>query len=156
MPSQVRLPIAVATVLLCACTRRPAPTLVWEGTSGPRVESASAVAGRLTDAAPGVRRGGWGDAEDATMQLLETDRPEDPHVHERHDLTVVLLEGRGTVIVEGRRHPMRAGDVVHVGRGAVHALQPEGKVIGLAIFTPRLERADYRPRPMPEAEKNRE
>ena len=149
----MRLTLAIVLVGVAACAARPEPTLVWEGSGAARVESLSRAVDGLPPATGGVRRGPWGDSENATMQLLETVEAEQPHVHALHDLTVVLLAGRGTVVVEGRRHELRAGDVLHIGRGRVHALEPAGRVIGVAIFTPRLEAPDYVPESMPKHKK---
>jgi quercetin dioxygenase-like cupin family protein len=79
-------------------------------------------------------------------QLLATVGPEKPHSHDRHDLTVVLLRGTGVLVVDGHRHVVRAGDVMHVGRGRTHHFHPRGDqpALGLAMFTPRLEAPDYR------------
>ena len=148
--------LVLATLLACvaaACAPRLEPALMWEGSERERVETVSRAVDGLGPATAGVRRGSWGDAENASMQLLETARAEEPHVHAFHDLTVVLLAGRGTAVVEGRRHAVRAGDVLHIARGRVHALEPSGTVVGLAIFTPRLEGPDYMPKSMAESQK---
>lgn len=103
---------------------------------------------------PGVQRGAWGDSTDASFQLMASDRAEEPHVHRTHDLTVVLLRGGGTLVVEGRSYEMGAGDVMHVVRGRNHHFHPDGRgpAVALAIFTPRLGSPDYEPAPdMPNA-----
>ena len=56
-----------------------------------------------------------------------------------------MLRGRGTLTVEDRRYDLGAGDVAEVGRGKVHAFAPSGRVTALAVFTPRLDGADYVP-----------
>ena len=128
------------------CATPAAPRLIWEGTGAPRTATASEWASALAVRQPGVRAGSWGSSPDATFQLLEARVPERPHVHDSHDLTVVLLRGRGVVRVDGREHPMTAGDVVHIGRGRVHAFVPTGTepTLGLAIFSPATDKSDYR------------
>ena len=122
------------------------PRLIWEGAGPPRDMGTSEWASTLTTRQPGVRSGPWGTSPDATFQLLEAQTPERPHVHATHDLTVVLLRGRGVLRVEGRDHRMTAGDVVHIGRGRVHAFapSPDEPTLGLAIFSPALTNSDYR------------
>lgn len=44
-----------------------------------------------------------------------------PHVHERDDETVVLVEGELTALIEGETTQMAPGDVVFVKRGVTHA-----------------------------------
>ncbi|HWQ58967.1 MAG TPA: AraC family transcriptional regulator [Clostridia bacterium] len=57
------------------------------------------------------------------FRLFHLRDPEGPkvgyHYHEFHKL-VFLLSGAGTYVVEGRRYVLRPGDIVLVGRGAVH------------------------------------
>ncbi|MGG5820724.1 cupin domain-containing protein [Falsiroseomonas sp. HW251] len=43
-----------------------------------------------------------------------------PHYHESVDEAVYGLSGTMTTTVDGTRHEVRAGDVVHIPRGAVH------------------------------------
>jgi len=128
------------------CRTALPPRLIWEGAGAPRAATASEWASTLAVRQPGVRAGAWGSSPDATFQLLEARAPERPHVHDTHDLTVVLLRGRGVLRVEGREHPMAAGDVVHIGRGRVHAFVPSGSepTLGLAIFSPATAKSDYR------------
>jgi mannose-6-phosphate isomerase-like protein (cupin superfamily) len=128
------------------CGTPATPRLIWEGAGTPRAATASEWASTLAVRQPGVRAGAWGASPDATFQLLEARVPERPHVHDAHDLTVVLLRGRGVLHVEGREHPLAAGDVVHIGRGRVHAFVPTGSepTLGLAIFSPAAEKTDYR------------
>ena len=144
---------ALAAVVLAAfgvgCGTPRGPRLIWEGAGGaPRAADASEWASTLATRQPGVRVGVWGASPDATYQLLETRTPERPHVHETHDLTVVLLRRRGVLHVDGREHPMAAGDVAHIGRGRVHAFVPSGSepTLGLAIFSPAMVQPDYRDR----------
>jgi mannose-6-phosphate isomerase-like protein (cupin superfamily) len=139
---------AAATLLVIAigCGKAEGPRLIWEGTGAPRDARAPEWAQALATRQSGVRVGAWGSSPDATFQLVEARTPEKPHVHESHDLTVVLLRGRGILHVEGREHPMAAGDVVHIGRGRVHAFVTSGPepTLGLAIFSPVLTAPDYR------------
>jgi mannose-6-phosphate isomerase-like protein (cupin superfamily) len=142
------LGVAALALAAAGCGAR-APLLVWEGTGPPGARSADAAAAELATVAPGVAAGAWGASADATFQLLRAGVAEEPHVHDHHDLTVVLLRGRGAVIVAGRRYDLQAGDVLHVGRGRVHHFHPAGgeAALALAIYTPRLEGPDRRPAP---------
>jgi mannose-6-phosphate isomerase-like protein (cupin superfamily) len=135
----------VGSLPLAACTRARAPQLVWEGAGAAHARDADALAASLARGAGDLRTGTWGESPDATYQLLETSTAERPHVHDHHDLTVVILRGRGTLVVAGRDRPVEAGDVLHVARGRVHHFHPSGTVLALAIFTPRLEKPDNRP-----------
>jgi mannose-6-phosphate isomerase-like protein (cupin superfamily) len=128
-----------------ACAAPRVPQLVWEGAGAPRVAGSAEWAGTLAERQPGVRVGVWGASPDASFQLIEAHAPERPHVHESHDLTVVLLQGQGVLRTEERERSMAAGDVAHVGRGRVHWFEPTGRepALALAIFTPALSGPDY-------------
>jgi mannose-6-phosphate isomerase-like protein (cupin superfamily) len=134
----------VPLALAAAACGRP-PSLVWEGAGTARQASIADLTAGLPAAGAGIRRGPWGDATDESLLLMDSAAAEEPHVHQRHDVTVMLLRGRGTLVVEGRRHDMRAGDVAHVARGKVHAFAPSGRATALAIFSPRLEAPDSVP-----------
>ena len=140
--------LAAACGPVKAAWRRSAPgepQLIWEEQGNWRAESVSVAAQGLPAVAPGVRRGVWGETPDGTYQLLDASVAEAPHVHAEHDLTIVLLRGRGALIIGTRRHALAAGDVVHVGRGLVHHFHPvpDTSVLGLAIYQPQLKKPDY-------------
>jgi mannose-6-phosphate isomerase-like protein (cupin superfamily) len=137
--------LLAVTGVLAGCRPTAGPTLVWEGAGAPLAQTATGAATRLPPVAPGTWRGAWGDSSDATFQLLASDRSEEPHVHRAHDLTVVLLRGGGTLIVEDRAYELRAGDVLHVMRGRMHHFHPDRgtSTVALAIFTPILRSKDY-------------
>jgi len=135
--------LTVLTLGALGCGRPP--SLVWEGGGPARQVGLPLATAGLAAATPGTRRGPWGEASDETLLLMESDQAEEPHVHARHDLTVVLLRGRGTLVVEGRRYDLRGGDIAHIARGKVHAFAPAGHATALAIFTPRLEGPDSVP-----------
>jgi mannose-6-phosphate isomerase-like protein (cupin superfamily) len=132
---------------LAGCRPRADPTLIWEGVGAPVAKATTTSIARLPTAAPGVRRGIWGDAAAATFELLASDRSEEPHVHRDHDLTVVLLRGAGNLVVEDRTYELHAGDVVHVIRGRNHHFHPDVRTpaAALAIFTPILQGRDFEP-----------
>ena len=141
----MRLAIIVIAIVVGGCAGH-SPTLVWEGGGAPRATRVETAVSTLRSVAPGVRSGVWGDSPDATFQLLDAQVAESPHVHERHDLTVVLIAGEGRLVVEDREYVLREGDVVHVERGRVHHFHPKKSVLGLVIFSPRLEGIDYQAR----------
>jgi mannose-6-phosphate isomerase-like protein (cupin superfamily) len=137
------------TIGLLGCRSRSAPVLIWEGGAGTRTVEVSAIASLLAPRGPGIRSAPWGDSRDATFQLLELTAAESPHVHERHDLTIVVLRGSGVLYAGGRRYEVAAGDVVHIARGVPHHFHPamSQPTVGLGIFVPRLDGNDSRPAP---------
>jgi quercetin dioxygenase-like cupin family protein len=137
---------AVLIAMASSCGRVPAtPILVWEGAGPARAGSAAEWATALATRQPGVRMGTWGTSPDATFQLVESRAAEHPHIHQSHDLTVVLLRGQGVLRVDDREHRMRAGDVAHIGRGHTHWFRPTGRDAALSavVFSPVLTAPDY-------------
>ena len=140
------LAIAVFGVGAVGCAARPSPSLLWADASGVRRLGTAEIAARVHPTAPGVRTASWGESVDATFQLLELTTPEPPHVHDSHDLTILLLRGAGTLYVADRAYPMASGDVAHIARGVEHHFHPSGSqpCVGIGIFSPVLSAPDRR------------
>lgn len=67
-------------------------------------------------------------------QLLVQVRDREPlHYHADSDLTVFLLRGRGEIQIDGARHQVEAGDVIHIPRRALHAYINRGPEPGVAF-----------------------
>lgn len=47
------------------------------------------------------------------------------HRHPHSEEVVYVVAGRGHVWIDGTRHPVSAGDVVHIPTGAAHATVPD-------------------------------
>lgn len=75
--------------------------------------------------------------------LVQIRDREPPHIHADSDITVWLLRGNGVLHVAGKEHPVKAGDVLHIPRGAIHAYINKGPAIGVAIVS-------YSPAPGPD------
>ncbi|MBI5611810.1 MAG: cupin domain-containing protein [Gammaproteobacteria bacterium] len=76
---------------------------------------------------------------DHSAQFLVQIRGREPlHYHADSDITVFLLRGRGRIRIGERERPARAGDVIHIARGAAHAYINEGPEIGVAfvVYSP--------------------
>ena len=68
---------------------------------------------------------------------------EQPHYHKEHDLTFVVLEGKGTLQLDGKTYRLSAGDVGFIPRGKVHYYTNESVVsVLLATFSPRYDGKD--------------
>lgn len=79
-----------------------------------------------------------------SAQFLVQIRDREPlHYHADSDIGVFILRGRGRIQIADRTRPARAGDVIHVPRGVVHAYINEGAEIGVALVV-------YSPPPGPD------
>ncbi len=88
-----------------------------------------------------------------TIKLNETDlmsqflvfirTSETAHYHAGHDLTFVLLEGRGSLYLDGKVYRLSAGDIAFIPRGKVHYYRNESVVsVLLATFSPKYDGKD--------------
>lgn len=64
------------------------------------------------------------------------------HVHERHEETVYVVAGRGRMRMGEEWFEIGPGTLVHVPRGTPHAVEPEGVLTGLSLFTPAFDGID--------------
>lgn len=79
-----------------------------------------------------------------SAQFLVQIRDREPlHYHADSDITVFILRGSGRIRIAEAARPARAGDVIHIPRGAVHAYINEGPEIGVAFVV-------YSPAPGPD------
>jgi quercetin dioxygenase-like cupin family protein len=65
------------------------------------------------------------------------------HYHADSDISVFILRGSGRIQIADRTHPVRAGDIIHIPRGVVHAYINEGPEVGVALVV-------YSPPPGPD------
>jgi mannose-6-phosphate isomerase-like protein (cupin superfamily) len=76
--------------------------------------------------------------------LLVQVRDREPlHLHADSDITVYLLRGHGKIRLGDRQLPVRAGDVMHIPRGTIHAFINEDREPAAALVV-------YSPAPGPE------
>ena len=50
------------------------------------------------------------------------------HVHDHHEEVIIVLEGDGTVTLDGEAHPMRAGTILYLAPGSRHQFINQGKI----------------------------
>lgn len=87
--------------------------------------------------------------ENASVHLVQIRDREEPHVHTRYDLTVVLVDGKGTLFVHDVALAMSVGDIAFVPKGTPHFFVNEGSepAAALVSFAPAFEGADQQPVP---------
>jgi mannose-6-phosphate isomerase-like protein (cupin superfamily) len=85
--------------------------------------------------------------EAASYHLVQIVDREMPHVHQTHDLSVVVIQGRGRLHLATRVVPMRQGDLAIVPRGVPHWFERLGADVAVAFvtFAPPLDRPDAVP-----------
>jgi quercetin dioxygenase-like cupin family protein len=81
---------------------------------------------------------------DVSHFLVQIRNREQPHIHQTHDATIVMLRGRGRLVVKDQIMIAREGDVLFIPRGTPHYYVNDGPAptVVLAIFTPAYDGKD--------------
>jgi len=85
--------------------------------------------------------------ENSSLFLVRIGDREEPHIHARYDLLVLIVDGHGTLWVNGAARSMKLGDVAFIARGTPHYFVNEGgsPASALATFSPRFAGPDSQP-----------
>ena len=85
--------------------------------------------------------------EQSSVSLVQIRDREQPHLHTRYDLTVMLIEGHGVLWLDNVPQPMRAGDISFVPKGTPHFFINEGDnpAVTLVSFAPPFSGPDQQP-----------
>ncbi len=112
-----------------------------------RRESVAALIDGLPMTGENIVRRLVAEGEESTIFLVRIGDREEPHRHTRYDITVVLVEGSGSLWLDGRELPMARGDVGHVPRGVPHYFVNSGSVPASAVvvFSPKFIGPDNEP-----------
>ena len=52
--------------------------------------------------------------ESVSHHIVQVRDREAPHIHKTHDGTVIIMKGRGYLVIENRRMDLSVGDVIHI------------------------------------------
>ncbi|MBI5783432.1 MAG: cupin domain-containing protein [Gammaproteobacteria bacterium] len=76
--------------------------------------------------------------ERSSNVLVQVRDREPLHRHIDSDITVFILRGEGDIQLGGETRPVRAGDVIHIERGAIHAYINRGAepAAALVVYSP--------------------
>ncbi|OGH62862.1 MAG: hypothetical protein A3G34_16665 [Candidatus Lindowbacteria bacterium RIFCSPLOWO2_12_FULL_62_27] len=90
-----------------------------------------------------------GTGETSSVHVVQVRDSEAPHVHANHDLRVVVLRGRGTLVIGHRKIRAGVGSVFEIERGTRHYFVNAGPrpAAALATFTPPYDGSDMAPAP---------
>lgn len=85
----------------------------------------------------------------ASIHIVQIRGAETPHVHAEHDLRVVVVRGRGTMVIRGKRISAGVGSVFEIRRGVPHFFVSGGSTpaAALATFSPPYDGKDMVPAP---------
>jgi mannose-6-phosphate isomerase-like protein (cupin superfamily) len=86
-----------------------------------------------------------------SYHLVQIQGSETPHRHVKHDLTILVLRGRGTLTLGDERFALAAGDAAVIPRGVPHWFANTGgsaAAVALVVYTPPLDAPDVVPVPV--------
>ena len=141
-----RLGLGLISSLLLACA--PAPRIFFQyGTEFGKAELAKVLAENPLGASENIKLTNLGYGQTVSYHIVQIRDRETPHMHKAHDGTVVMMKGRGYLIMEDQRIDLSAGDVVYIPRGVVHyyvnsASEP---TIAFVTFSPPFDGKDTIP-----------
>lgn len=112
-----------------------------------RRESLAALIDGLPMGSEKIVRRPVAEGEESSVFLVRIGDREEPHRHTRYDITVVLVEGGGSLWLDGRELTMARGDVAHVPRGVPHYFVNSGTAPASAVvvFSPKFTGPDNEP-----------
>jgi len=132
--------------LIFACA--PAPRIFLQyGTEFKQAEVDKVLAENPLGASENIKITTLGQGQGVSHHLVQVRDREKPHIHKIHDGTVVMVKGRGYLMLEIRRIDLSVGDIVYIPRGAVHyfvntASEPS---VAFVVFSPPFDGKDTMP-----------
>ena len=86
-------------------------------------------------------------SENSSVALVQVRDREQPHVHTRYDLTVVVASGTGTLWLNGTALPMQKGDAAFIPKGTPHYFvnAGSGPAAAIVVFSPAFSGPDQQP-----------
>jgi mannose-6-phosphate isomerase-like protein (cupin superfamily) len=82
--------------------------------------------------------------QDASATLVRAMGQLKPHYHEGREEIVYVIRGGGTMILGGRKRPVKAGDVIYIPRGTVHGFTNGAKsdTVVFSVMAPPFDGKD--------------
>jgi mannose-6-phosphate isomerase-like protein (cupin superfamily) len=85
--------------------------------------------------------------ENLAFTLVSIGKAEEPHIHQKSDLIVILLEGEGEMNIDGEKKYVEKGDIIFIPKNKTHFFVNKGinPALALVISSPPLQKEDYLP-----------
>jgi mannose-6-phosphate isomerase-like protein (cupin superfamily) len=92
-----------------------------------------------------------GQGQGSSHHLVQIRGQESPHLHKMRDATVMMIRGRGYLVLGGKRVTLAAGDIAHIPRGVAHYyvntdIEP---TVVFVVFAPPFDEKDTIPAKLP-------
>lgn len=84
--------------------------------------------------------------DDGSHFIIQIRDREKPHIHEAHDLTVVVKDGKGILHLGKDKLPMKCGNIAFIPRGVLHYFVNTGNkpAVAYVIFNPIYDGKDIK------------
>jgi mannose-6-phosphate isomerase-like protein (cupin superfamily) len=138
----------LAGLLLFSFACAPAPRIFLQyGTEFKQAEIEKVLAENPLGPTENIKITTLGQGQGVSHHIVQIRDQEKPHMHRIHDGTVVVVKGRGYLMMDNRRIDLSAGDIVYIPRGAVHyfvntAAEP---AVAFVVFSPPFDGKDNVP-----------
>ncbi len=126
----------------------PIPYLFLQyGTELKELDAAKIVADNPLGPNENIKLITLGQGQGVSHHIIQIRDREAPHMHRAHDGTVMMLSGRGYLMLSDKRIELSAGDIVYIPRGAVHYYVNNGlePTIAFVVFSPPFDGQDNVP-----------
>jgi mannose-6-phosphate isomerase-like protein (cupin superfamily) len=129
-----------------ACAPAPRISLQY-GTELKQAEIEKVLAENPLGASENIKITTLGQGQGVSHHVVQVREREKPHMHKMHDGTVVMVKGRGYLMMDNRRIDLSAGDIVYIPRGAVHYfVNTAGEpAVAFVVFSPPFDGKDTVP-----------
>jgi mannose-6-phosphate isomerase-like protein (cupin superfamily) len=129
-----------------ACAPAPRISLQY-GTELKQAEIEKVLAENPLGASENIKITTLGQGQGVSHHVVQVREREKPHMHKMHDGTVVMVKGRGYLMMDNRRIDLSAGDIVYIPRGAAHYfVNTAGEpAVAFVVFSPPFDGKDTVP-----------
>ncbi|HYY23993.1 MAG TPA: cupin domain-containing protein [Candidatus Udaeobacter sp.] len=144
------VPALLFGFLFSACA--PIPYLFLQyGTELKQINPAKVAADNPLGPNENIKMTTVGQGQGVSHHIVQIRDRESPHMHRAHDGTVVMISGRGFLMMGDKRIDLSAGDIVYIPRGAAHFYVNTGiePTIAFVVFSPPFDGKDNVPVKIP-------
>jgi mannose-6-phosphate isomerase-like protein (cupin superfamily) len=136
----------VLLFLLSACA--PTPYLFLQyGSELKPIDLAKVLAENPLGTNENIKIMTLGQGQSVSHHVVQIRDREAPHMHKTHDGTVVMIRGRGYLMMDNRRIELSVGDISYIPRGTVHYfVNTAGEpAVAFVAFSPPFDGKDVIP-----------
>ena len=65
-----------------------------------------------------------------------------PHYHAKHDEVVIVVAGKGVMVIAQEEYEVGPGTLIRIPKGYVHSFRPKGLVKALSVISPPFDGKD--------------